>query len=278
MSSPGGMSMKVWATVSFDDIGSTDGTSGCRRLEPNIHTPCTLDSRARAMIRFYSMEEGTVDTVGKRDKKDSKGKDRSRGKGKHERTVRPSEADRIEKGRRLAADYLVHRDGMDPQVAMDIVESMDRDSVDELITESATDTIERTKKLMAAKAAGAGPATEPDDDAPVPDFLTIPLLAEDETFAYNVQECARAANRKNEAEKEYKERKGLVMSRMKEAATQRVWCMGIRLAVYVGHNRRLDEHLLLEAGVNIDTINRCWKDTPYDDVRLTYNGGMGGAK
>jgi hypothetical protein len=84
-----------------------------------------------------------------------------------------------------------------------------------------------------------------------------------------VTECAAAAATKNAAERLYKADKAQIIGAMKGAKIARVECLGIKLSVYIGHTVTLDPMLLLEAGVSPDVIKRCYRDTPYTDVRVT---------
>lgn len=199
----------------------------------------------------------------------------------HERKASKNEVDRAAKARGAVAGYLVERDGMDVDLAAAIVAGMEPETIHALIQEAATavmDKMERGKVAVGGNGNGtSGGQLVPDgaekveivDDVPVPDFLTIPALAESDTFAYCVTECAAAARRKNEAEKEYKDRKSTILATLKYAKVKLVECVGIRLAVYEGSSSKLDETLLLEAGVDPATIRKCWKRTKYTDVRLT---------
>lgn len=186
---------------------------------------------------------------------------------KHERKIKPSEADKIERGLKMAASYLTQRDGMDGQLALDVVSTMSDDDVLALIAEANTAVIEKTPT---EEAASSGNLVPDDEDAGKVfiDFLTVPLLAEHEEFVKWVTDAAAAAKLKNEAEKEYKALKAKIVTVMKQSQHDLVSCLGIPLERYTGHAISLDKIKLLEAGVSIDDINKGYKDTPYDDVRF----------
>ena len=187
----------------------------------------------------------------------------------HERKARPAEEDRIEKAKRLAADYLTRRDGMDGEMARAVVDSMGAEDVAALNTEAATAVLDKTKAIAASKAAPATTSTIPEEDqsAYIP-FVQFTALAADEEFPQLVLAVAELARTKNDAEAEYKAQKKVLIAKMKAAGAEKAECLGIKLAVYQGHNKQINEQLLLERGVSPDVIKVCWKDTPYDDVRV----------
>ncbi len=187
----------------------------------------------------------------------------------HARKAKPSEEERIARGKAIAVSYLAQRDGMELDMANMIVESMTPDEVNELTAEAATAVLD--------KGTGeAEPATE--EEAPVAvNFLEVPALAEYEfeaddakfSFPELVTICVEKARLKNDSEKEYKAAKKLVMDAMKVAKTPLVDVFGVGLAVYKGGTSTLSEEMLLEAGVDADTIAKGWKKASYDDVRIT---------
>lgn len=201
---------------------------------------------------------------------------------KHERHSKPSEKERIERGKQLAAAYLMQRDGMDSDTAIMVVESMDPDTINELNTEAATAVLEKSKE--AATAAPSAPATSPVDAGgtsaeqeageeaiPAVDFTTVPALAEDDTFPEIAIRCRDAAVTKNEAETRYKTDKKLLDSILKEAGINKnapVQVADVKLTRYTGYTPYLSETLLLEKGVSPDVIKACWVKKPYDDVRV----------
>lgn len=204
----------------------------------------------------------------------------------HARKSKKSEEDKIAKGKRLAASYLVQRDGMDEDTAATIVDSMDADTINVLISESATSILDRSAD--AAQSGGAGetpgaPATSPaatpekagEEDAGIParDFLEIPELAGNETFAELAIRCRDKAVEKNAAEKMYKADKKTLDSVLSNAGVDKlepVMCFGVRLVRYSGKSpRQLSEIKLMEAGVSPDVIAKCWVQGTYDDVRVT---------
>lgn len=182
----------------------------------------------------------------------------------HDRKAKPSEKNLIERGRKLAANYLVHRDGMDEDTATMVIDSMDPVDVNALITEA-------NSSVMSDMAVAKGEDIEP----AVPNFLTVPVLAEFESeeklsFSELVIIAAEAATRKNEAEKEYKGTKVIIIGLLKANKIKKVECLGYKLDRYTGHTpRQLDEVKLLELGVSPDIIVKCWKSTEYEDVRIT---------
>lgn len=192
----------------------------------------------------------------------------------HTRKIKPAEEDRIEKGKRLACDLLVRRDEMDPQMAMDVVESMSAEDVLQLIVEANTAVMERvagseTAPAAAPSAPATSPLDAPEDDTPAVDFLTIPELAAHETFSEQVVECVEANQLKNDSEKKYKSLKKAIIGILVPLKALSVEVFGTKLKVYKGNHRSLSDIKLLEKGVSIDIINQCWVDTPYDDVRIT---------
>lgn len=205
----------------------------------------------------------------------------------HERHKKPSEAERIAKGKQLAASYLMQREGMDAETAQMIVDTMDVDTINELNTEAATVVLDKTKTLLAP--APSAPARSPgdaggtaDDPSAVPDalppvdFSEVPALVEyetedKETFAEVALRCRDNAAIKNEAEKQYKYDKRVLDVAMMTAGIGKnapVMVTDIKLTRYTGYTPQLSEQLLLEAGVSPDTIKKCWTKKPYDDVRV----------
>jgi hypothetical protein len=191
----------------------------------------------------------------------------------HERKTKPSEKDRIEKGRELVAGYLIQRDGMDPQIAVMVVANMEAEEINALIEEANTAVLDRGKDAPATEPA---PATESgagftdDDSTEFVDFTEIPELAASEEFAVWVFAAADNSKVKNAAEKAYKEDKAKIIALMKDTAKiKRTSCGGIKLTVYPGETKWIDERMLLEQGVPIETIKKCWKSTPWWDVRFT---------
>lgn len=199
----------------------------------------------------------------------------------HERKTKPSEADRLEKGKKLAASYLVQRDGMDEDTARMVVDTMDPEDVNTLITEANTGVLAQTPAAAPSapaasgeKASGASVVPDPEEGAADPiDFLTVPALADDDTFTEIAVRCRDNAVLKNEAEKQYKADKKILDLVLAEAGIdklQPVLCAGVRLVRYTGKSpRRLSDLKLLEKGVSIDIINACWEQGEYDDVRVT---------
>lgn len=203
----------------------------------------------------------------------------------HEREATKGEQERIERGRKLAQSYLEQRDGMDPEIAKMVIEGMSADEVNALIEEANTavmgrevtgtitgaSPVQSAQPVQPAKQEQPEPPAETDveaDDEPI-DFLIVEALANDEEYAQLVVTAADAAARKNAAEKEYKEAKNKLIPKMKAAGALHVTCLGNKLKVYKGHNMTLNEQKLLEAGVDPTLIKKGWKDTPYDDVRIT---------
>lgn len=199
----------------------------------------------------------------------SKGKPAS-----HTRKATNSEIQRIEKGRRLAVNYLEQRDGMDPQLALDIVESMSTEDVNTLIEEANTAVIERTNTTA--------PGNAPPSDDIIRDFTEFPGLAALEvefedgtklTLPELMFRCIENSSTKNSAETKYKADKEFIVAAMREDGADQpfqVGCLGVKLALYKGHTpRTLDELKLIEKGVDPKIISECWKSTAYWDVRIT---------
>lgn len=200
----------------------------------------------------------------------------------HARKAKPAEKDRIAERLRLAKSYLEQRDGMDPDTAQIVVESMDTGSLDALIEEANTAVLARGLSAPAPSAPAASPvkagdtqvATDAEEDAKPPvDFLSVPALAADDTFPEIVIRCSEAARIKNEQEAAYKSDKKLIDSILAEAGIGKkepVICVGLKLNRYTGKTpRQLNEQKLLLAGVSPDIIAKCWVSGTYDDVRIT---------
>lgn len=198
---------------------------------------------------------------------------------KHERTAKRSEENRIEKRDRLAASYLEQRDGMDPDTAKAVVASMDAADIEALISEANTSVLAQTGAPSAAPTSPAAtpessPVPDADNDTtPAIDFLSVPALADDDTFSEIAIRCRDNAITKNKAEKEYKADKKVLDTILQGAGIgkdQPVMCVDVRLVRYTGKSpRQLSDTKLLEKGVSIDIINQCWVQGSYDDVRVT---------
>jgi hypothetical protein len=204
-----------------------------------------------------------------------------------ERTATKSEEELIEKGKKLAASYLTQRDGLDEDLARQIVDGMSPEDVHALIVEAnvsvpplpATDPEPPAPAPAAASANPAVPDQSKDDEKKeYPDYLTIPALAEfadnGTTFQQLVARCVTEARIKNKAEATYKATKQVVMRAMVAAGSLLTAVDGVKLEKYVGKTvPQLDPLKLLEKGVSIDIINACWTSKDYDDVRITYPKG-----
>lgn len=179
---------------------------------------------------------------------------------KHERTTKPSEAERLERARALAANYLEQRDGMDPQLALDVVDSMDAESINELIDEANTAVMERTAAEVYL---------------PI-DYHKVPVLVSDENFVEEMLCCIGAAHQKNDSEAQYKAIKKVLFAKLRAAIgiDRKVVYDGIGMEPYIGYSSTLDPILLQEAGVDPAVIQRCYKKAPYDDVRFTLPAEM----
>lgn len=200
----------------------------------------------------------------------------------HARKAKPAEKDRIAERQRLAKSYLEQRDGMDPDTAQIVIDSMDAGSLDALIEEANTAVLARGLSAPAPSAPAASPvkagdtqaAPDAEEDAKPPvDFLSVPALAADDTFPEIVIRCSEAARIKNEQEAAYKSDKKLIDSILAEAGIGKkepVICVGLKLNRYTGKTpRQLNEQKLLLAGVSPDIIAKCWVSGTYDDVRIT---------
>jgi hypothetical protein len=184
---------------------------------------------------------------------------------KHERTAKPSEMEHLAKGRQMAANYLAARDGMSLELAEMVVEGMDGELVNTLLEEANTKVIARTETKAAAKAMPSMP--EPEEY--IPDFVTVDKLITSEEFADYAQQMIDAAKIKNQAEQEYRRLKTRVIGIMDDAATPKVMFLGYRLSRYEGNNRTLSAQLLIEKGIDPEVISQCYKDSKYQDVRIT---------
>ena len=200
-------------------------------------------------------------------------------KKKHERSTKPSEADRLEKGKFLVAAYLVRRDGMDADTAMAVVEGLSADERNSLIEECNTSTMEAHPVHPPADVPATGstldpaPAAVEEEEATYVDFTAYPALLNDEAFVQEVLDCMYAAQHKGAAEKVYKAFKKRLIPKLKDAtglADPLVQVMDVKLAVYEGSSTFLDETKLLEAGVSPEQIKKGYKTTKYTDVRVLY--------
>lgn len=201
----------------------------------------------------------------------------------HARKAKPAEDKMalVEKGRKLAINYLMQRDGMDEETATAVVLTMDPEVVNELITEANNGVLHRPESeapsapaASGEKASDASVVPDPEEGVADPiDFLTVPALADDETFTEIAIRCRDNAVTKNEAEKKYKADKKILDNVLAEAGInklQPVMVAGVRLVRYTGKSpRSLSDVKLLEKGVSIDVINACWVQGEYEDVRVT---------
>lgn len=195
---------------------------------------------------------------------------------KHERMAKPSEETLIAKNRTLGAHYLILRDGMDENVASMVIDGMDADALADLIAEANVSDLngnkfpqDKTRMNVADPVVddsdgGSGESTELE----FIDFTDNEVLAGAEEFPGLMLEVRDAGRRKNEAEKEYKAKKKALVEWMKKAKAERIMCLGQPLTLYKGHTLTLDEHKLIEAGVDVEMIKKGWKDTAWDDVRF----------
>jgi hypothetical protein len=103
----------------------------------------------------------------------------------------------------------------------------------------------------------------------VPDFVTVEKLVTSEEFATYAQNMIDAAKIKNQAEAEYKRLKNRVIGILDDAATPKVMFLGYRLSRYEGNNKTLNAQMLIEKGVDPAIITQCYKDSKYQDVRIT---------
>lgn len=201
----------------------------------------------------------------------------------HKREAKPAEINLIEKGKVFAAKYLEQRDGLDAQLALDIVETMDVETINSLIEEANTAVIEKTVDWVVKPLEEAvqtilkrheeqatpevqGESVEPEKE--FVNFLATPL-ATDETFAQMMFDCRSAGKVKLDKEKEYKSLKAELYNKMKAAGSMLVECIGVKMEAYTGYAVFLDEQKLIEAGVDPALIKKGWKKTPYPDVRMT---------
>lgn len=198
------------------------------------------------------------------------------GYGERKATKKETESiDRLAKGRKLAAGYLVKRDGLELEMATMVVDGMEPADIDALIVES------NDKAIEEARAAGILPPKGEGEEKQVIDFSTVPLLVswvnpedEDQTFTILVAECAAEAAKKNAAEARYKLLKKMIVELL-DAATgapaydSTVDVFGTKLARYQGHHITLSEQKMLEQSIAPETIQKCKVDTPYEDVRIT---------
>lgn len=174
---------------------------------------------------------------------------------KHARKVKPSEAELLQRGRRLAASYLVQRDGMDEELAAQVIEGMEPEEINALIVEANTEVIE-------------------DINGEIPDgadFTSIPALSSDDEFAELVTTAANKGAEKNRAEIEYKAAKAALFDKLQAAGVRldsSVMCLGVKATPYIGESTWLDEKLLMSAGVTADQIVKGRAKKKYNDVRI----------
>lgn len=206
----------------------------------------------------------------------------------HERHKKPSEAERIAKGKQLAAAYLMQRDGMDADTAQMVVGTMDAATINELNTEAATAVLEKSTAAAAPAPSAAPPSPADTGDtsavpvadeaaAPAVDFSEVPALVayeteDKETFAEVAIRCRDNAVLKNDVEKQYKYDKRVLDMAMLQAGIKKgapVMVTDIKLTRYTGKSPKyLSDVLLLQAGVSPDVIGKCWVSKDYDDVRV----------
>jgi len=199
----------------------------------------------------------------------------------HEREMRISEATLIDKRRSTVIEFLMKRDEMDREIAEMVMQGLEPEQIGDL-WEEAQLAINGAKHPDAATTEVSIPA-EP-NEAEVPDFTEVGLgeaeivveqdgVEETKSFAQLVIECVEAAQAKVANEKVYKERKAQIMGMMAAAGIGRnepIAAFGNKLEQYRGKTpKQLDSLKLVEKGVSIDIINKCYKQTEYDDVRIT---------
>lgn len=201
----------------------------------------------------------------------------------HERTATRSEEERLERGKSLAAHYLTQRDGLDEDLARQIIDGMAPEEVNALIVEANTAVMDDHKAAHppAAAPASVNPAApDPETDGKVfPDFATIPALAgftvehdgNKLDFRTLTEQVVSNARTKNAAEARYKAGKQVIMSAMDGSGSKFAAVDNVKLERYTGNTvPQLDPLKLLEKGVSIDIINQCWTSKEYEDVRVTY--------
>lgn len=170
-------------------------------------------------------------------------------------------AEIIERGRRIASAYLERRDGLDAQLAMDIVEGMTEVEVDALITEANDITLALVPK--------GGILVAPPEET-IPSFTLFEPLVGNADFPELVLTCVEQSRIKNVAEKAYKSKKAELLSLLKGAGITKVECMEIKMTVYPGKGpRTLSDIKLIEKGVDPAIIAQCWTQVEYEDVRIT---------
>lgn len=201
----------------------------------------------------------------------------------HAREMKTGEKDRLAKGRQLVASFIVQRDGLDPEIAAQVVEGMEPEEINSLIAEANTAVIERTRGTQAApETTSAGtpenvPATEAQAGAAIPappavDFLSVPLLAADEDFAPLALGIPELAMAKNKAEEMLKKAKAIVVSKARAANVLKLTVADWKVSVFEGGSSHIDSLMLIENGVDPAIIRKCTKKTRYWDVKVSPPG------
>ena len=190
--------------------------------------------------------------------------------GEHEMTTK--ERKLLERGRSIAAQYLMDRDGLDQETALVVVESMDADGINELTSEAATAVLAKTEAKAEEPAAAklVGESKDEEAAAKYEDFTGIEALMGSETFVTAVMEVKDLGQKKNQYESEYKARKKDLVAELDSVGKTHVQMGDIKVRRYKGGSKFLDSRKLLEKGVSIDIINACYSTTEYDDVQLYY--------
>lgn len=185
---------------------------------------------------------------------------------KGEREAKPSEIDIITNRRDTVIRFLVARDGMEEELAAMVVDGLEPEQIADLWQEAeiagdGTAAPEPTSNLV--------PEAQPE----IREFIEIPALAASAEFPVLVMEAIEAAKIKNAAEKAYKAAKAKVIEMFKDAGIEydeSLMAFGNKLTFYQGNSpKQLDELKLVEKGVSVDIIAKCWKSTKYDDIRFT---------
>lgn len=199
----------------------------------------------------------------------------------HARTPKKSEIDLLKEGRRLAALYLVQRDGLDLEMALMVVEGMEPEDINALNFEANSSVIERAAPSMPSagtpenvggtqeeKGAILG-ATPP--KAAV-DFLSVPLLATDEDFASLALGIPELAVAKKKAELMLKTAKAKVIEKARAAGAYKLTVAEWNVSVFEGGSSHIDGLKLIEAGVDPAVVKKCTVPTKYWDVKVTPPG------
>ena len=188
------------------------------------------------------------------------------------REAKPDEQNVLAKRRIAVVTYLMKRDEMPEEFAEAIMDGLSTEDIDALYNEAQASTSAITIIAQTEVTTTESNLVPSEDDAPV-DFTFYPVLAESPEFAGWVLEALDVAKQKVAAEKQYKALKIKILELLALAGVpldKTIMVGAHKFTPYEGSTpKQLDAHKLLELGVNIDLINKCYKSIKYQDVRMT---------